>query len=143
MAGTPPVTVLARNGLLDGLKPYHLMVDTRHHAPGRQLVEDVAAGKVDVGALWGPIAGYWAKQQDVPMKVVPLVGDPSGPEFVFRISMGLRRGEPDWKHRLNQLIDAKQAAINAVLADYGVPLLDRRGRLIEAGAAPRDKTAKW
>ena len=132
MAQTPPVTVLARNGLLRGLKPYHLLVDTRFHAPGRQLVEDVAAGKVDVGALWGPIAGYWAKQQAVPMKVVPLAGPATGGERMsFRIGMGVRHNEIDWKHRLNDFIAANQERINAILLDYGVPLLDARGRPIE------------
>lgn len=133
VAKTPPVTVLARQGLLGNMKPYRLMVDTRHDLPGRDLVEDVAAGKLDIGVVWGPIAGYWAKQQDVPMTVVPLVGEASGTALAFRISMGVRRGEPDWKHRLNELIDAEQEAINRVLVDYGVPLLDRRGRLIEPG----------
>ena len=45
-----------------------LVVDTRYESPGRQMVEDVAAGEIDVGVLWGPIAGYWAKQADRPAR---------------------------------------------------------------------------
>ena len=132
MPRTPPVTVLARHGLLRGLKPYDLMADTRYHAPGRDLVRDVAAGKVDVGALWGPIAGYWAGRQDVPLEVVPLVADEAaGVRQSFRIGMGVRHGEHDWKRRLNQFIAANQERIDAILLDYGVPLLDGRGHPIE------------
>jgi len=142
VARTPPVTALARRGLLSNMKSYRLMVDTRYDSPARDLIADVAAGELDVGVVWGPIAGYWAERQNVPMTVVPLVGESSGPDLAFRISMGLRRGEPDWKHRLNELIDAEQEAINDVLIDYGVPLLDRRGRLIEPDDTQGDRTAK-
>ena len=130
MEQTPPVTVLARHGLLEHLKPYHLMVDTRHYAPGRELVADVASGKVDVGVLWGPIAGYWAARQDVPLKVVPLPGEEDGIRLSFRIAMGVRHGEQDWKRQLNDLIRDNQEEIDAILLDYGVPLLDRQGRPI-------------
>ncbi len=44
--------------------------------------------------------------------------------------MGLRFNEPDWKHRLNDLIKNKQAEINTILLDYGVPLLDDAGEPI-------------
>ena len=63
IAGTPPSSILARNGLMANTKPYHLMVDTRYFQPGKDMVEDVVSGDVDVGILWGPIAGYYAKQQ--------------------------------------------------------------------------------
>ena len=138
VARTPPVTALAQRGLLANMKPYHLMVDTRYHAPARDLVADVASGAVDVGVLWGPIAGYWAGRQDVPLEVVPLLDEPEGVPLHFRISMGLRHGEPEWKRRLNELIAAKQDEIDAILLDYGVPLLDRQGRLIGPAAGEGD-----
>jgi quinoprotein dehydrogenase-associated probable ABC transporter substrate-binding protein/PQQ-dependent catabolism-associated CXXCW motif protein len=141
VARTPPVDILARQGLLDNFEPYQLMVDTRFESPGRQLVEDVAAGKIDVGVLWGPIAGYWAKQQKVPLEVTPLVGS-TRDRLDFRISMGLRRNEPEWKKVLNDFIAAHQDDLQTILLDYGVPLLDQQGRPIAAattrqGAAER------
>ena len=137
IARTPPIDILARQGLLGNLQPYQLMIDTRFESPGRQLVEDVAAGEVDVGVLWGPIAGYWAEQQPVPLEVVPVVGDNPRDRLDFRISMGLRRNEPEWKRILNDFIAAHQDEIQAILLDYGVPLLDQQGRPIEAAAASR------
>jgi quinoprotein dehydrogenase-associated probable ABC transporter substrate-binding protein/PQQ-dependent catabolism-associated CXXCW motif protein len=137
VAQTPPIDVLARQGLLKNVTPYHLMVDTRFDSPGRQMVEDVAAGKLDVGVLWGPIAGYWAKQQSVPMQVVPMTGENAAARLDFRITMGLRRNEPEWKRILNEFIAEHKAEIQNILLEYGVPLLDERGRPIEASADTR------
>ena len=132
VAQTPPIDLLAREGLLKKVRPYHLMVDTRYDDPGRQMVEDVAAGEIDVGVLWGPIAGYWAKQQAVPIEVVPLTSDSPGIRMDFRITMGLRRNEPEWKRTLNDFLAEHKAEIQSILVEYGVPLLDERGQPIEA-----------
>jgi quinoprotein dehydrogenase-associated probable ABC transporter substrate-binding protein/PQQ-dependent catabolism-associated CXXCW motif protein len=135
VAQTPPIDVLAQRALLKNVRPYQLMVDTRYDDPGRQMVEDVAAGEIDVGVLWGPIAGYWAKQQSVPMEVVPLTGENAGVRLDFRITMGLRRNEPEWKGILNDFLAKHKAEIQEILLEYGVPLLDERGRPIGAAAA--------
>jgi quinoprotein dehydrogenase-associated probable ABC transporter substrate-binding protein/PQQ-dependent catabolism-associated CXXCW motif protein len=137
VARTPPIDILARQGLLKNLQPYQLMVDTRFESPGRDMVEDVAAGEIDVGVLWGPIAGYWAKQQSVPLEVVPITGETVGARLDFRITMGLRRNEPEWKRVLNDFIAEHNAEIQAILLDYGVPLLDEQGRPIKDAAKTR------
>jgi quinoprotein dehydrogenase-associated probable ABC transporter substrate-binding protein len=137
VARTPPVDLLAQRGLLKNVRPYHLIVDTRYESPGRQMVEDVAAGAIDVGVLWGPIAGYWAKQQAVPIEVVPITGEKVAAHLDFRITMGLRRNEPEWKQVLNDFIAAHKTEIQALLLDYGVPLLDEQGQPIKAALDTR------
>ncbi|WP_114394081.1 quinoprotein dehydrogenase-associated putative ABC transporter substrate-binding protein [Oleisolibacter albus] len=131
---TPPVDLLVRYGLTN-VEPYQLAVDTRAYQPARAAIEDVAAGTTDAAVIWGPLAGYWAKQQKVPLTVVPLVADAAGTRLSFTISMGIRPDEPDWKHWLNGWISKNQARIDALLAGYGVPLLDRDGRLLQARPA--------
>jgi quinoprotein dehydrogenase-associated probable ABC transporter substrate-binding protein len=130
IAGTPPVTLLAHKGLLQHLHPYALMADTRFNHPAQDLVHDVAAGTVDVGILWGPIAGYFAKQAPVPLVVVPLRTENPAIRLDYRITMGVRINEPEWKRDINNLIRGKQAEINAILLDYGVPLLDEQSNPI-------------
>ena len=61
VAGTPPATNLAVNGLLTNLKSYHLVVDTRFELPAADMMKDLENGDIDVGILWGPIAGNFAK----------------------------------------------------------------------------------
>jgi quinoprotein dehydrogenase-associated probable ABC transporter substrate-binding protein len=128
IAGTPPATLLAMRGLLPQVRSYELVTDTRANLPARQLVQDVATGAIDVGIVWGPIGGYYAKHASVPLTVVPLRSDPSAPvPLDFQITMGMRHNEPDWRHAINRLIQEQQPAIDRILADYGVPLLDERG----------------
>ncbi len=126
IAGTPPVTLLAQKGLLRQLHSYQLMVDTRFNHPGQDLVHDVAEGKIDVGVLWGPIAGYYAKHETAPLVVVPLHSGDSPMRLDFRITMGVRFNEPEWKRDINNVIRDKQDEINRILLDYGVPLLDEQ-----------------
>ncbi|WP_089229698.1 substrate-binding domain-containing protein [Tistlia consotensis] len=130
IAGTPPATLLVKYGMIDRARPYPLMVDARYQRPGEKMIHDIATGQIDAGLLWGPIAGYYAKKSKVAMTLVPLIGKPGEPPMDFYITMGVREGEPDWKHQINDLIEKSQDAINAILLDYGVPLLDRQGRPI-------------
>lgn len=131
IAGTPPATLMVKYRLIDTARPYPLMVDARFQHPGEKMVHDIAAGEIDAGLLWGPIAGYYAKKSEVPLTLVPLKAGPGDPNMDYRITMGLRFGEPEWKLQLNQLIARKQPEINQILLDYGVPLLDSQGRPIE------------
>lgn len=128
VSDTPPMVPLRSAGAK--VHGYPLQVDTRAISPVRDAVADVAAGVLDGAVLWGPIAGYYAAQQHPPLKVVPLVEDDSGARLDYRITMGIRRNEPQWKDWINDFIARRQADIDAVLAEHHVPLLDRRGALL-------------
>ena len=133
VAGTPASDVLARKGLFSQVQPYQLVVDSRVDQPARQMIQDLADGRLDAALVWGPIAGYWAKQQQVPISLAPLKSDPRrGLRLDFRISMGIRPNEPEWKHQINDLIRELQPQIQSILLDYGVPLLDEQDRPITA-----------
>jgi quinoprotein dehydrogenase-associated probable ABC transporter substrate-binding protein len=126
VAGTPPATYLAANGLLTRTKPYALMVDTRVESSAEAMTTDLKAGEIDIGVLWGPMAGYFARQTNPPIQVVPLLKETGGPRLVFRIGMGVRASDQNWKRELNRLIQENQAEISKLLLSYGVPLLDER-----------------
>jgi quinoprotein dehydrogenase-associated probable ABC transporter substrate-binding protein len=129
---TPPLVPLRRTGAI--LQSYPLMVDTRVRAPVRDAIEDVVAGRTEGAVLWGPLAGYYAARAEPPLRVIPLVDDDSGARLDYRITMGLRRGEPHWKDWINDFIDRRRDEIHAILEEFGVPLLDRRGQLLSHGA---------
>ena len=131
VAGTPPSSLLAKYGLLGRVRPYQLVADTRFDHPAKQMIDDVAAGEVDVGVVWGPIAGYYAKGHNPGLLVVPLATRAGEVRMDYRITMGVRFNEPEWKREINGLIKTKQPEINAILAEYGVPLLDDQGRRLE------------
>ncbi|MBV9634239.1 MAG: substrate-binding domain-containing protein [Methylobacteriaceae bacterium] len=124
VAGTPPASNMAVNGLMLRAKPYPLVIDTRIDSSAQAMMEDLTDGTIDVAVLWGPMAGYYAKKADPPMIVVPLTKETTGPRLAFRISMAVRPADQDWKRTLNKLIAESQPEINRLLIDYGVPLLD-------------------
>ena len=132
VAGSPPATLLVRHGLIDRARPYPLTVDRRYQSPAEKMLNDLVNGEIDAGLLWGPIAGYYVKRTKTPMAIVPLVKEKGEPPMAFRITFGVRHGELEWKHRLNDFIAKRRPEINKILLDFGVPLLDEHDQRITA-----------
>ena len=135
VAGTPPATNMALAGLMGNAKPYPLVIDTRYDSSAEAMMNDLAKGEIDAGVLWGPMAGFYARKANPPLHVTPLVKETTGPKLVYRIGMGVRGADQNWKRQLNRLIQENQPAINKILLDYGVPLLDENDRPIGAETA--------
>ncbi len=89
VAGTPPATNMAVNGLMANAKPYPLMIDTRIDSSATAMIKD------------------------------------------------LRSADQNWKRQLNRLIQENQGAINRILLDFGVPLLDENDQPIKTEAAAK------
>ncbi|UPK38396.1 substrate-binding domain-containing protein [Bradyrhizobium sp. 186] len=136
VAGTPPATNMAIAGLMSDAKPYPLMIDTRFDNSAQAMIDDLAAGKIDAGVLWGPMAGFYAKKAGA-LHVTPLVKETTGPKLVYRIGMGVRAADQNWKRQLNKLIQENQGEINKILLDFGVPLLDESDRPLGAETAKK------
>lgn len=137
VAGTPPATNMAANGLMVNAKPYPLMIDTRFESSAEAMIGDLASGTIDAGILWGPMAGFYARRANPQLHVTPLVKETTGPRLTFRIGMGVRGADQNWKRLLNRLIQENQPAINKILLDYGVPLLDENDRPIGSETATK------
>lgn len=134
VAGTPPADHLLELGLLGAAKTYSLLVDRRFDSPPEEMLADLARGELDGALLWGPSAGYFATRAGVPLKVVPLLHEAARPPLAYRITMGVRPTDHEWKQTLNQVLRKRADDINAVLLGYGVPLLDADDQLITAAA---------
>ncbi len=128
VAGTPPADLLVRHELMANARPYALQVDTRFEAPGHQMLQDIAKKEIDAGLLWGPIAGYFIRHEDLPLIMAPLPSEPGAPRMAYHIAMGVRNNEPEWRRRINAEINQNQTEITDILRDYGVPLLDEQGQ---------------
>lgn len=127
IAGSPPATHLARNGLIGKAKPYSLFVDRRYESPATDMLEDLKSGDIDAAILWGPLAGPLVKADFPGFTVTPLIEETLPPRLFFRITMGVRQGEKVWERKLNSLIRRHQDEINAILDDAGVPILNDMG----------------
>jgi quinoprotein dehydrogenase-associated probable ABC transporter substrate-binding protein len=137
VAGTPPATNMTMNGLMADAKSYPLMIDTRIDSSAAAMINDLTSGTIDAAILWGPMAGFYAKNANPPLHVTPLVKETTGPRLAFRIGMGVRSADQNWKRQLNRLIQENQPAINKILIDFGVPLLDENDRPIGAETATK------
>ena len=137
VAGTPPATNLVLDGLITKAKSYPLVVDTRYDSSAAAMIHDIVDDTIDAGVLWGPLAGYYAKQSNEPLTVVPLLKETNGSRMTYRIGMGVRYSDQNWKRQLNQLIRAKQAAITAILLSYGVPILDEDNHVVEPASTAK------
>jgi mxaJ protein len=124
-ANTPPAHALGAQHLVDNVKGFMIYGDYREEAPPSQLIKAVERGDIDVAAVWGPLAGYFAMTSAVPLKVVPITDTAAYRPLVFRfpIAMGVRKGDKALADQLNQVIEERRDDIEALLRRYGVPLV--------------------
>lgn len=129
VAGTPPATHMARAGLAKDMRGWDLFVDRRIENPVGDMLKGVKDGTLDAAVLWGPLAGPLVKaEQD--LQFTPLLKEETGPKLFYRITMGVRLGEDDWKRQLNSLIRRNQDDISSLLHEAGVPLVDDYGKAL-------------
>lgn len=122
-ANTPAAHVLGQEGIVDNVVGYPIYGDYRDDAPPSELIRDVAKGKIDVAFAWGPLAGYYARHSQVPLRVVPVTGTESYLPLVFQYSIGMavRKKDHVLRGELNNIIIRRHPEINALLDEYGVP----------------------
>jgi mxaJ protein len=129
--GTPPSANMAAAKLMRKAKVYPLMVDTRI-APSMAevMIGDMLKGVIDAAVIWGPMAGYYVEKSGADLAVIPLIKERGGQRMTYRITMGVRPSDQEWKRTLNAFIREHQADINKLLLEYGVPLLDEKDHSI-------------
>lgn len=119
----PGTTWLQKAGLLDQGIPYQSMSGDNENNVAMQIQKDLKAGKIDMVILWGPIAGYVVSQSPKNSYAVIPMKSTAGMKFDFSMAMGVRFGDKARLETLNQLIAAKASAIQAIMAEYDIPLL--------------------
>ena len=130
VAATPPTDLALRHGLMPHVRAYSLGTDTRFSNPARAMLQDLADGAIDVALVWGPVAGYAIKHDHLPLNAAFIAPEPDAPRLDYRIAMGVRANEPEWRRRINLAISHQQGRIAQILDEYGVPLLDEQDRPI-------------
>ena len=125
-ANPPPSEALARRGIVDNVRGYLVYGDYREQNPAAAIMDAVAKGEIDVAIVWGPVAGYFAARESVPLKVALVTPQNDGPRLpmVFDINMGVRRDDPTLRDEINAALSKLRPKIDAVLANYGVPRAD-------------------
>lgn len=140
-AATPPVDVMLSKGLMDKAQVYPLLVDHRFDSPLTTMMSDLENGKTEAVVVWGPLIGWDVVKSSGGLVLTPLLKEVNRPGFSYRISLGVRHDELDWKHKLDAVLRSRRVDINKVLVSYGVPLIDESGKLVSASEAVDPLTA--
>jgi mxaJ protein len=123
---TPPAHAIAAQGMTANVTGYTLYGDYGEADPPARIISAVANGDIDIAAVWGPLAGYFARQSDIALMVTPIENtDEFAPlTFQFDIAMGVRKGDDALRDQLDAFIARDQPVITGILRSYGVPLVD-------------------
>ncbi|HUL49178.1 MAG TPA: quinoprotein dehydrogenase-associated putative ABC transporter substrate-binding protein [Gemmatimonadales bacterium] len=124
---TPPAHALSARGVVGNLIGFYNFLGPERDHP-EDIVNAVAKDSVDVAIVWGPLAGYWAKRQPVPLTLVALPdSDPvSGMIFGFDMAMGVRHRDKDLAARLDSVLSRDRQQITDVLKSFNIPIAEPR-----------------
>jgi quinoprotein dehydrogenase-associated probable ABC transporter substrate-binding protein len=122
LAASPPGLALAEHGAVENVTGFPVYGET---PAGKRMVDAVAAGSIDVALVWGPQAGWFARQSPVPLDVAPLARPAGLPvPFDYAIAMGVRKGDTALRDLLDEVLARRKADIEAILDEYAVPRVE-------------------
>ena len=125
--GQSPATIpMNEKNLIQNARPYRLQRDL--NLPPSFLIDDLAKGEIDIAVAWGPIAGYFAKNNKVPMEVrlIPeyenanAITAAKGKQY-WNISIGVRKSDKERMAMIDAALERNKDKIDKILDDYGVP----------------------
>ena len=118
-AAVPPAEALARRGIVDNVTGFPVYGAL---PVAQRMVDALASGQIDIAVGWGPTVGYYAQRAKVPLDLALATEDASVPES-FAIAIGVRDDESELRDELDAALGRERPRIDAILAQYGVPLL--------------------
>jgi mxaJ protein len=130
---TPPAHALAARGIINNVIGFTLYGDYSQGNPPARIIDAVANGDIDIAVVWGPLAGYFAKQSKVALELVPVNPGKDGPlRFAFDVSLGVNKREPELRDELNKFVTDHGEEIDRILNEYNIPRVPRDTQLTSA-----------
>jgi mxaJ protein len=123
---TPPAHALGQQGIVRNVTGYTVYGDYREPNPPARIVEAVESGTIDVAAVWGPLAGYFARRAPEPLTLARITDTEAFKPLVFEydIAIGVRKGDHALRAQIDDVLATHKSEIDRLLQDYGVPLVD-------------------
>lgn len=122
---TPPAHALSRRGIVENVQGYMLYGDYSEANPPSEVIRAVERGDVDVAIAWGPLAGYFAVQSKVPLRLEPVspwLDDAQWP-MAYDISVGVQKSDQKLRRKIESSLALRSKDIAALLARYHVPVV--------------------
>jgi mxaJ protein len=130
---TPPAHALAARSIVNNVIGFTLYGDYSQGNPPARIVDAVANGDVDIAIVWGPLAGYFAKQSNVPLELVPVTPENDGPlRFAFDVSLGVNKKERELRDELDKVVADHRDEIDRILTEYNIPRVCRNTEFTSA-----------
>jgi mxaJ protein len=121
----PPAQALGRRNIFANVSGYSLYGNYAEPNPPARIIDAVAHGDIDIAIVWGPLAGYFAKQSAVPLNVNPVspqIDTPNLP-MAFSVSVGVRKRDAALRDQIDQVLHRRQVEVRKLLEEYGVPIV--------------------
>jgi quinoprotein dehydrogenase-associated probable ABC transporter substrate-binding protein len=120
----PPAESLAKRAMGAQVVGFTMYDTGDIDSPAGRIIDAVALGDIDVAAVWGPFAGYFSKRYGDRLSIVPIVHDPALPNmpFAYDVAIGVRRADTALRQELDAALVHNHAAIQTILAEFGVPI---------------------
>ena len=124
-SNSPPAHALSRRGIVANVIGYSVFGDYASQAPLLPIIDAVVRRDVDIALVWGPIAGFFARDRVVPLDLHRLAptDEATALPLAFDISMAVRSSDAALGAELNDFIRRRRADIDRVLASYSVPVV--------------------
>jgi mxaJ protein len=126
-SNTPPAHALAARGVIGNVRGYMLYGDYSAPNPPAEIVRAVERGDVDVALVWGPLAGYFAAQSPVPLRLEPVTPWFANNEWPmqFDISVGVQNDNDRLLKEIDGVLRRRSGDIRKLLASYHVPVVEQ------------------
>lgn len=92
-------------------------VDHVSRFPSARLITAVEKEEIDVGLVWGPVAGAFARGEQSSLRISVIT-----PAFSRDVCVGVRAGKAELRDALDRALEQRRDEIDAILREYGVPL---------------------
>jgi mxaJ protein len=122
-ANSPPAHALTRRGLINNVRGFMVYGDYSSRAPQAPIIDAVASHAVDIAIVWGPVAGYFAREQRERLQLTPVAPQLDGDQWpmTFAIAIGVRKDDLDLRRQLDGALDRNHRSIAGILEQYHVP----------------------
>jgi quinoprotein dehydrogenase-associated probable ABC transporter substrate-binding protein len=122
---TPPAHVLSDEGMIRNVVGFTVYGDYSQPNPPARIVEAVEKGTIDIAAVWGPLAGYFAQRSAEALEITPIADGNSFSPFLlqYNIAIGVRKGNDQLRDAIDRVLSEHHEDVDRLLADYGVPLV--------------------
>jgi mxaJ protein len=126
-SNTPPAHALSKRGITGNVRGYMIYGDYAEPNPPARIIDAVASGQIDVAIAWGPMAGYFATREPIPLAITPVSPQADGPRLpmVFDIAVGVDRENRALRDEINAVLNRRRTDVDGLLASYDVPRIDK------------------